>query len=398
MLPVEIKPGIYWIGVNDRITSLFEGLWDISQEGISYNSYLIRDEKNAVIDLNKAILTGEYITQLQLLISLKDIDYVIINHMEPDHTGVLHMLINAAPQIQLIGTKKTQTMLQDFYGITDNVRVVKEGETLNLGKHTLRFVSTPFLHWPETMMTYEESESILFSCDAFGSYGALNGTIFDDPSVQTGWYEEQALRYYTNIIAIFPRPVRGALTKLAEVPVKIIAPSHGLVWRNAPGRMIDLYDRWCNLATEPADPGVTLLFATMYGNTEAMMEAVAQGIWDEGVPLKIFNVQKTHTSYILPSLHIMNGVMIGAPTYEGMLFPTMKAVLDMAGSKHMYHKKAAVFGSYAWAGGGEREFAELAQKLEWDLSGTFTFNGAPSHDELTQGRAFGAEFARKVKA
>ncbi len=397
MLPVEITPGIFFIGVNDRITSYFEGLWDITHEGISYNSYLIRDEKNAVIDLNKAILTGEYITQLQSLIDLKDIDYVVINHMEPDHTGVLHMLLTAAPQVQLVGTKKTQTMLKDFYGITENVLVVKEGDTINLGRHTLRFISTPFLHWPETMMTFEETESILFTCDAFGSYGTLNGTIFDDTTANLDFYVEQALRYYTNIIAIFHRPVRAALTKLAEVPVKIIAPSHGLVWRGNPGRMVDLYDRWCNLATEPADPGITLLFATMYGNTEAMMEVVAQGIVDEGVPLKIFNIQKDHVSYILPSLYTTRGVMIGAPTYEGMLFPAMEAVLNMAESKHIFNKKASIFGSYAWAGGADRKFVELAEKLKWELLDSLTFNGTPSHEELLRGRQFGAEFARKIK-
>jgi len=397
MLPVEITPGIFWIGVNDRITNLFEGLWDISREGISYNSYLIRDEKNAVVDLNKAILTGEYITRLQSLIDLKEIDYVVINHMEPDHTGVLQMLLTAAPQVQLVGTKKTQTMLKDFYGITENVLVVKEGDTINLGRHTLRFINTPFLHWPETMMTLEETESILFSCDAFGSYGTLNGTIFDDPSVNLDWYVDQALRYYTNIIAIFSRPVRGALTKLADVPVKIIAPSHGLIWRANPGRMVDLYDRWCKLATEPADPGITLLFATMYGNTEAMMEVVAQGIVDEGVKLKIFNIQKDHVSYILPSLYTTRGVMIGAPTYEGMLFPTMEAVLNMAESKHIFNKKASIFGSYAWAGGADRKFVELAEKLKWELLDSLTFNGTPSHEELLRGRQFGAEFARKIK-
>ncbi|NLF52744.1 MAG: FprA family A-type flavoprotein [Leptolinea sp.] len=397
MLPVEITPGIFWIGVNDRITNLFEGLWDISREGISYNSYLIRDEKNAVVDLNKAILTGEYITRLQSLIDLKEIDYVVINHMEPDHTGVLQMLLTAAPQVQLVGTKKTQTMLKDFYGITENVLVVKEGDTINLGRHTMRFINTPFLHWPETMMTLEETESILFSCDAFGSYGTLNGTIFDDPSVNLDWYVDQALRYYTNIIAIFSRPVRGALTKLADVPVKIIAPSHGLIWRANPGRMVDLYDRWCKLATEPADPGITLLFATMYGNTEAMMEVVAQGIVDEGVKLKIFNIQKDHVSYILPSLYTTRGVMIGAPTYEGMLFPTMEAVLNMAESKHIFNKKASIFGSYAWAGGADRKFVELAEKLKWELLDSLTFNGTPSHEELLRGRQFGAEFARKIK-
>jgi anaerobic nitric oxide reductase flavorubredoxin len=398
MLPVEIKPGIFWIGVNDRITQFFEGLWDISKEGVSYNSYLIRDEKTAVIDLNKVIMTGEYMDKLQSLTGFEKLDYVIINHMEPDHTGVLRTLLKIAPQVQLIGTPKTIGMLQDFYGITENLRAVADGETLKLGKHTLRFVVTPFLHWPETMMTYEESEQIMFSCDAFGSYGVLNGNIFDDAGVPVDWYEEQALRYYVNIIAIFSKPVNNALAKLASLPVSIIAPSHGLIWHNNPGRMIELYKKWASLTTEPADPAVTLLYTSMYGNTEAMMETVAQGIVDAGVPLTIYNVSQTPISYILPSLYTRRGVMVGAPTYEGGLFPDMKTTLEMAEGKHIHNRKTAIFGSHAWLGGGEKEFLSLVEVLKWESLGSLIFKGAPGHEELVQGRVFGLEFARKIKA
>lgn len=398
MLPIEIKPGITWVGVNDRITELFEGLWTIKQEGVSYNSYLIRDEKNVVIDLCKSMLTGEYFDQLQSLVPLEKLDYVVINHMEPDHTGALRSLLKNAPQVQILGTAKTQDMLNKFYGITENVRVVKDGETINLGKHTLRFVVVPFLHWPETMMTYEENQKVLFSCDAFGSYGALNGNIFDDPGMPVDWFEEEALRYYTNIISIFPKQVRKALARLSTIPVDVVAPSHGLVWRNNPKRIISLYDTWSNLATEPADPGVTLLYASMYGNTEEMMEVVAQGIVDAGVPLNIFNVSKTPVSYILPKLYVQNGVMVGAPTYEGGLFPAISDVLKMAEAKHILHRKAAYFGSYAWLGGAAKEFTQTAETLEWEVMGALDFTGSPSREDLVRGRAFGVEFAKKLSA
>ncbi|BCY17170.1 flavodoxin [Leptolinea sp. HRD-7] len=397
MLPVEIKPGITWVGVNDRITELFEGLWTIRQEGVSYNSYLIRDDKTVVIDLCKSMLTGEFVTQLEDLVPLEKIDFVVVNHMEPDHTGALRTLIKKAPQVQIIGTAKTRDMLREFYGITENVRAVADGETIDLGHHTLRFVVAPFLHWPETMMTYEEKEQILFSCDAFGSYGALNGSIFDDLVDDLNWYEQEALRYYTNIVAIFPKPVRKALEKLANVPVQILAPSHGLVWRKDPKRIIDLYDRWSNLATEPADPGVTMIYASMYGNSEAVMEAVAQGVVDAGLPLKIFNISKTPMSYILPHLLTRNGVLIGAPTYEGGLFPEMAAAMRVAEGKRMYNRKAAYFGSHAWAGGAEREFRALAQELQWEVLDTFNFVGTPSREELTKAREFGRTFASKLK-
>ncbi|MGD2104911.1 MAG: FprA family A-type flavoprotein, partial [Anaerolineae bacterium] len=231
MPPVEVKPDIYWIGVNDRTTDLFEGLWPIQQEGVSYNAYLIDDEKKAVVDLSKSLKTDDFLDQIHQIVALSDLDYVILNHMEPDHSGVLRTLRRVAPQVTVLGTRKTQDLLQAFYGITENVRIVQDGETLSLGNRTLRFFSTPFVHWPETMMTYVDEEEILFSCDAFGGYGALRGGIFDDQCTDFRFYEREALRYYVNIVALFSRPVLKAIEKLADVPVSVIAPSHGLIWR-----------------------------------------------------------------------------------------------------------------------------------------------------------------------
>lgn len=397
MLPIEIKPHIYWVGVNDRSTELFEGLWNIRAEGVAYNSYLIDDEKKALIDMSKEMMTDEFLEQVQQVLDLSKLDYVVINHMEPDHTGALQALRRIAPQAVLLGTQKTRDMLASFYGITENVQVVADGETLVLGEHTLKFVVTPFVHWPETMMTYEVSQKILFSCDAFGSYGALNGSIFDDTLSNVGWYEQEALRYFTNIVATFSKPVRNALAKLTDIPLAVVAPSHGLVWRGNPRRMIDLYQRWVGYATQPGDAAVTLIYASMYGNTEKLMEVVAQGIGDEGVPVSIFNVNTIPVSYILPALWTNQGVMVGAPTYEGGLFPGVVKTLEMANRKHIYSKQAARFGSHAWSGGAQKEFVELAEQMRWMVTGEFEFTGVPGAEELQRGRAFGAEFARQVK-
>jgi flavorubredoxin len=397
MLPIQIKPNIYWVGVNDRTTELFEGLWPVRQEGVSYNSYLIDDEKKVLIDLSKEMMTHELLTQIQTVMDLSRLDYVVINHMEPDHSGALQTLLQIAPQVTLIGTAKTRDMLKAFYGITENVKVVADGETLALGEHTLRFIAAPFVHWPETMMTYEISQAILFSCDAFGGYGALSGTIFDDPAVNVAWYETEALRYYTNIVATFSKPVRNAIAKIGDTPLAVVAPSHGLIWRNTPQRIVKLYQKWANYASEAGELGVTLLYATMYGNTEHIMEVIAQGIADENVPVSIYNISSTHTSYILPSLWMRQGVMVGAPTYEGGLFPAMTQVLTMANIKHVYNKQAARFGSFAWNGGAQREFDALATTLKWQNNGSFEFSGTPSPAELNQGRVFGIEFARKLK-
>ncbi len=397
MPSVHIAPNIYWIGVNDRTTDLFEGLWPITQEGVSYNAYLIRDEKTTIVDLAKAFKTDEFFDQIDQVADLSKLDYVIVNHMEPDHTGVLHILRRVAPQVTILCSEKAAQMLDSFYAIGDGVQVVRDGETLSLGRHTLRFVYTPFVHWPETMMTYEESERILFSCDAFGGYGALRGAIFDDECSDPVFYEREALRYYVNIVAVFSKPVLQAIEKLAGVPVAVIAPSHGLIWRKAPGRIVDLYRKWAEYATGPTEPGVTLLYASMYGNTEKMMNAVAQGVAREGVPLAVFDVARTHVSYILPALWTQRGVIVGAPTYEGSLFPFMRHVLDMAVQKHIRNKKVAYFGSYGWSGGAQRDFERLAETLKWELSESFTFAGGPTEEDLQRGEEFGARFARLVR-
>jgi anaerobic nitric oxide reductase flavorubredoxin len=398
MPPIEIKPNVYWIGVNDRTTDLFEGLWPITQEGVSYNAYLINDEKKAIVDLAKALKTDEFFDQIDQISDVSRLDYIIINHMEPDHSGVLRTLRRMAPQAIILGTEKTRAMLESFYGITEGVQIVQDGDTLSLGQHTLRFVYTPFVHWPETMMTYEVNERILFSCDAFGSYGALRGAVFDDECTNLEFYKQEALRYYVNIVALFSGPTLKAIAKLADVPVSIIAPSHGLIWRENPQLIVDLYKRWAEYATGPTEVGVTLIYGSMYGNTEKMMNAVAQGVSREGVPLTIFDAAHTHVSYILPSLWTQRGVMVGAPTYEGSLFPPVAQVLEMAASKRIRNKKVARFGSYGWSGGAQRHFERIIEPLKWELVDSFEFMGGPTQEDLRQGEEFGAGFARLIQA
>jgi flavorubredoxin len=398
MPAIEIKPDIYWIGVNDRTTDLFEGIWPISQEGVSYNAYLINDEKKAIIDLAKSLKTDSFFDQITEVVNISDIDYVIINHMEPDHTGIIHTLRRIAPDITILTTPKAKKMLEDFYQITTNIREVADGEEISLGKKTLQFFHIPFVHWPETMATFEKSEKILFSCDAFGGYGALHGALFDDECTDLDFYKKESLRYFVNIIAKFTNPVLKAIDHLKHLPIDIIAPSHGLVWRKNPQTIINLYKKWSEYATLPAEKGITLIYGSMYGNTESMMNAVAQGIAKEGVPVQIFDAARTHPSYILPSLWTQMGVMIGAPTYEGALFPPVAQVLEMAVIKRVKNKKAAMFGSYGWSKGALREIKSIIEPAEWELTKTYEFAGGPSLDELKQGEELGAVFARLIKS
>ncbi|MBN2350994.1 MAG: FprA family A-type flavoprotein [Spirochaetales bacterium] len=398
MASVEIKPGIHWIGVNDRTTDLFEGIWPISKEGVSYNSYLIDDEKKAVIDLAKAFKTDNFFRQIERVTDLASIDYLVVNHMEPDHTGVIHTFRQINPRVVILATPKAKKMLESFYQLTADIREAADGETLSLGKHTLRFHHIPFVHWPETMATFDETARVLFSCDAFGSYGALKGALFDDECTDFDFYMKEAVRYYVNIVAKFSGPVLKAIEKLAPLPIEVIAPSHGLVFRKNPGVIVDLYRKLAGYATGPGDKAVTLVYGSMYGNTEMMMNAVAQGISREGVPVEIFDAARTHSSYILTSLWTKAGVMIGAPTYEGSLFPPLEQALRMAVLKQVKNRTAAMFGSYGWSKGALAQIKKITEPAGWKMSAELEFPGGPTTDLLARGEDFGAEFARVIRA
>jgi len=397
MPAVEIKPSVYWVGVNDRTTDLFEGLWPITKEGVSYNSYLINDEKKAIIDLTKSFKADEFFTQINEIIDISKIDYIVMNHMEPDHSGLIRTFRRINPQSTILCSAKTQEMLASFFDIKENIQVVKDGETLSLGKMTLKFFSTPFLHWPETMMTYETSQQILFPCDAFGSYGAIRGAIFADECEDFDFYEQEALRYYVNIVANYSQRVLSAIEKLSDVPLDVIAPSHGLIWRKNISTIVDLYKKWAEYATGKTEPGITFIYGSMYGNTEMMMNAVAQGISRAGVPFEIFDAARTHVSYILPSLWTKDGVMIGAPTYEVSLFPPVADVLQMAVHKRILNRKVACFGSYGWSGGAQRHFQKIIEPLKWEMMDYFEFMGSPTREELKKGEEFGNKFAELIK-
>jgi anaerobic nitric oxide reductase flavorubredoxin len=398
MPPIEIAHDVYWVGVNDRTTDLFEGLWPISEQGVSYNSYLVNDEKKAIIDLVKGFKTDEFLAQVAHLTNISELDYIIVNHMEQDHTSILRSMTRMAPNAKIVGSAKTKEMVKSFYDITDNVVAVEDGDTISLGERTLQFFSTPFVHWPETMMTYEQSHRILFSCDGFGGYGALRGAIFDDACTDHNFYEGEALRYYANIVARFSKAVLRAIDKLSDLSVDIIAPSHGLIWRENPEVIVDLYRKWAGYATGETEPSITLLYGTMYGNTEALMNAVAQGVSAAGVQFDIFDAARTHVSYILPSLWTRAGVLVGAPTYEGHLFPAVAQALEIAGEKGVKNKKAAMFGSYGWSGGALKHLKRIVEPLDWEILGSLEFIGAPSQEELGQAFEFGYSFAEAIAA
>jgi len=396
MTPKTIKKDIYWIGVNDRTTDLFEGIWPIAQEGVSYNAYFINDKKKALIDLAKSFKADSFFAQIEQIAPLSEIDYIVLNHMEPDHSGIISTLRKINKKAEIWLTSKAQKMLANYYQLLDGVHPVNDGEELNLGEHTLCFYHTPFVHWPETMVTYERTSKILFSCDAFGGYGALRGAIFDDQCGDFDFYMQEALRYYVNIVAKFSKAVLQAIAKLKDLSIEVIAPSHGLIFRQNPSLIVELYRKWASLAEGGQEKAVTLIYGSMYGNTETVMNAVAQGIADKGLDVEIFDAARTHASYILPSLWTKAGVMIGAPTYEGSLFPPLEDILRMALLKHVKNRTWAMFGSYGWSKGALEQLKHLLEPSGWKLTNAFEFAGGASSEVLKQAEEFGRNFAQTL--
>lgn len=362
---VKITDDIYYVGVNDRDTALFENLWPLDK-GVSYNSYLILDEKTALIDTVKESKISEFFDKIRHLLNGRALDYLIINHMEPDHSGSIPELLQEFPGIKIVGNKTTFQFIKDLYKVEDNFQEIKDGSVLNLGKHTLKFYLTPMVHWPETMMTYDEKDKILFSGDAFGGFGTLDGGIFDD-EVRIDFFEDEIRRYFSNIIGKYTKMVQRALNKLkdANIDIDIIAATHGPVWRKDPKRIIDLYDKWSRCETEK---GVVIAYGSMYGNTEEMAEYVARRLAEEGIKeIKIMSVSKTHISYIINEIWKYKGVILGSCTYNQGLFPYMESLVQWLAHNDIKNHVLGIFGTYGWSGGGVSTLVKYNEQMKWPL-------------------------------
>ena len=340
-----ITDNIYYVGVNDRNKNLFEGLWPLPN-GVSYNSYLIVDDKVCLIDTVEVDFFTQFIENIREVIGDRKIDYVVVNHMEPDHSGSLSLLRQYYPEVQVIGNRKTFCMMAGFYGIVGCEHEVKNGATLSLGHHELQFVLTPMVHWPETMVTLDTTTHTLFSGDAFGCFGALNGGVVDsDICCDTFWLE--MTRYYSNIVGKYGMPVQNALKKLAGVRIDYICSTHGPVWHDHVAKVIGIYDR---LSRYEAEPGLVICYGTMYGNTERMAEVIAQAASRCGVKnIVLYNVSKTHHSYILRDIFRYRGLIVGAPTYNAGLYHEMDVLLSEIANRDIKGRLFGWFGSHGWA-------------------------------------------------
>ncbi|MFP4135800.1 MAG: FprA family A-type flavoprotein [Candidatus Acetothermia bacterium] len=392
-MEIKIEDSLFWVGVNDRKNELFESYWPIP-DGISYNSYLIQDDKNALIDGVKEGFTEEYLSNVTGKTDIDDVDYMVINHMEPDHTGSFPELRRLNPDLTFVCTEKAKDLLGNFYGITKGIKTVEDGETLDLGERTLEFVETPFVHWPETMMTYLQGESILFSGDGFGTYGALDGGIFDG-GLDLAAYEDRALRYLSNIVGAYSTTLQAAINKLDSYDLEVIAPTHGPIWRENPEAIVNFYDRF---SRGEARKGVTIIYGSMYGFTEKLTEQVALGARRSGIEnLKVMDAARKHPSYLLLEAWKREGLIIGSPTYESRAFPPVSNFLELMEKKKLKEKTAAAYGSFGWGGGSAREIKETGESLNWNLvRPPLEFGGDPSERELEEGFELGKEVGNTV--
>ncbi|HEU68879.1 MAG TPA: FprA family A-type flavoprotein [Candidatus Acetothermia bacterium] len=392
MNPTEVRPGIHWVGVNDRTTDLFEGQWPLPH-GVSYNAYLVVGRKVALIDSVKAPFAEELLDKIARVVDPNRLDYLVVNHMEPDHSGALPVLRRVAPGAEVLATASALPMLARFYGLTRGVRAVADGETLDLGGKVLSFHPIPFVHWPETMATYEGTERVLFSCDAFGGFGALDGALFDDEA-DLAYYDPEVVRYFANIVGMHTRPVLRAIEKLQGLSIEVIAPSHGLVWRREPGRVVDLYGRLARMEGEPA---VTVVYGSMYDHTRQMADAVACGVTAAGVPVRVVDAARVHPSTVLAEAWRRKGLIVGSPTYDTGIFPAVGQALRLIARKRLGNRVVGLFGSFGWRGGAVGKLAGLVDELGWELLGKVEFRGAPTADDLAQGRELGQAVAERVK-
>lgn len=362
----EIADKVYYVGVNDRQKALFENMWPLPY-GVSYNSYLIVDEKTVLVDTVDVCYSDIFLKKIADALEGRSLDYLIVNHMEPDHAGSIRLLRQQYPDVQIVGNKLTFGMLDGYHGITTGLHEVKEGDTLNIGRHQLSFYMAPMVHWPEVMVTYDSTDKLLFSADAFGTYGTLDGGVIDEEmNVEHFW--EEMIRYYSNIVGKYGNPVQRALQKLSALEIDTICSTHGPIWRKYAKKAIDIYDR---LSRYEGEDGVVVVYGSMYGNTEQMAEAIASSLSAHGVKnIVLHNVSKSPASYILKDVFKYKGLIIGSPTYSNSLFPEVEAILSKIEMREVKNRLYGYFGSFTWAGAAVKRLTAFGEKMKWETVGS----------------------------
>ena len=358
----KIKDDIVWIGVNDRKIEKWESHIPLDF-GVTYNSYVILDEKICIIDGVEEGENGDFFRKLEATIGDRQADYIIINHVEPDHSGSIKSLLKIYPDIKVVGNAKSISILKllDIDIPNDRTVVIKEKDVLDLGKHKLTFYLMPMVHWPESMATYDTTDKILFSNDAFGSFGALDGAIFNDEA-NLNIFENEMRRYYSNIVGKLGAPVNAILKKLSSVDISCICPSHGLIWRKDIDEVIKKYQKWANIEAE--EEGVVVIYGSMYGHTTEMAEILARQLDERGIKnVQIYDSSKVDISYLFSAIWKYKGLMIGTCTHYNMAFPKIEPLLQKLENYGLKNRYLGIFGNMLWSGGGVKRVKEFADRL-----------------------------------
>lgn len=362
---MKIKGKVHYVGVNDRVKARFEGLWPLPY-GVSYNSYLIDDDMVALVDTVDACYFDVFLEKIRAVLGDRPINYLIINHMEPDHSGSIRLIRQFYPDVVIVGNKQTFGMIEGYYGLSGDRYQVGDGDILDLGHHRLRFYLTPMVHWPETMMTFDETDGILFSGDAFGCFGALNGGVVDSTMDTTHYWGEME-RYYANIVGKYGQPVQRALQKLSGVNIQTICSTHGPVWQTEIAKVVETYSR---LSRYEAEGGVVIAYGSMYGHTAQMAELIAEELAAQGIcKIKVHDVSHTQSSYILADIFRYKGLIVGAPTYNTKIYPEVEALLSQIAARDIKGRYMGWFGSFTWASAAVKLIGEYNERLKFEPVG-----------------------------
>ena len=386
----KVTDDIIWVGCNDRRLAMFENIFPL-QNGVSYNSYLVMDEKVTLFDTMDSNATEQFIENIDYVLNGKAVDYLVIQHMEPDHCANIARLLRKFPEMKLVVNAKTVKMIEQFFHEVeaDKLVVVKEGDTLNTGKHTFTFVMAPMVHWPEVMVTYDSYEKVLFSADAFGTFGALDGNIFDDEiDFDKDWLHE-ARRYYANICGKYGTPVQALLKKAKGLDIKLICPLHGPVWRSELGYFIDKYDKWSKY--EPEDQAVVIIYGSLYGHTEAAANALATKLAIKGLKkIKVYDVSKTDVSDLIAEIFRASHIVLASATYNGGIYTPMHDLLADMKALAVQNRTVAIMENGTWAPAAGRlmtkELEEMKNINILDMK--LTIKSALQNDRETELDAF----------
>lgn len=355
----KVTDDLYWIGGSDRRLALFENVYPIPR-GVSYNSYVLLDEKTVLLDTVDASISGLFFENLEYVLNGRTLDYLIVNHMEPDHCAVIGDVVRRYPDVKLVCNAKTVPMLNQFFNfpVEDRTVIVKEMDTLCTGKHTFAFVMAPMVHWPEAMVSYDTVDKILFSADGFGTFGAINGNLFaDEVNFERDWLDD-ARRYFINIVGKYGVQVQNLLKKAATLEIKMICPLHGPVWRENLGWFIEKYDTWSSY--KPEDQAVMIAYASIYGNTENAAEILASKLADKGVKnIAMYDVSVTDPSVIVSESFRCSHLVFAAPSYNGGIFTKMETVLSELKAHSLQNRTVAIMENGTWAPVAGRQMREI---------------------------------------